>query len=130
MRAIQHLYKKFGCYPMRVEELENAKSLGFLRKRYKDPINRERATGQEKDFKFLHQTDVSLNNGPVLGQIPGQAPGQGTPRGVQGGPQAAALGALAAPPGGVQQTATAAAQTPATADSNNSTAERNSSSPR
>jgi len=129
MRAIQHFYKKFGRYPMRVEELENTNNLRFLRKRYKDPINRERATGQEKDFKFLHQTDVSLNNGPVLGQIPGQAPGQGTPGGVQGGPQAAALGALAAQPGGVQQTVTAAAQTPATGDSSNSNAEGNSSSP-
>src|SRR5712692_12100035 len=110
MRAIQHFYKKFGRYPMRVEELENTNNLRFLRKRYKDPINRERATGQEKDFKFLHQTDVSLNNGPVLGQIPGQAPGQGTLGGVQGGQQAAALGALAAPPGGVQQTVSSGAQ--------------------
>src|SRR5712692_8471113 len=112
MRAIQHFYKRLGRYPMRIEELESTNNLRFLRKRYKDPVNRDRATGQEKDFKFLHQTDISLNNGPVLGQIPGQAPGQGTLGGVQGGPQAAALGALAAQPGVVQQTATAAAQTP------------------
>ena len=129
MRAIQHFYKRLGRYPMRVEELENTNNLRFLRKRYKDPVNRDRATGQEKDFKFLHQTDISLNNGPVLGQIPGQAPGQGALGGVQGGPQAAALGALAAQPGGVQQTVTAAAQTPATGDSSNSNAEGNSSSP-
>src|SRR6266478_7309062 len=112
MRAIQHFYRKFGRYPMRVEELENTNNQRFLRKRYKDPINRDRATGQEKDFKFLHQTDVSLNNGPVLGQIPGQPPGQSRLGGVQGGPQAAALGALAAQPGGMQQTG-AGAQTPA-----------------
>jgi type II secretory pathway pseudopilin PulG len=129
MRAIQHFYKRLGRYPMRVEELENTNNLRFLRKRYKDPVNRDRATGQEKDFKFLHQTDISLNNGPVLGQIPGQAPGQGALGGVQGGPQAAALGALAAQPGGVQQTATAAAQTPATGDSSNSNAEGNPNSP-
>src|SRR5260370_16594683 len=129
MREIQQFYKKFGRYPMRVEELENTNNLRFLRKRYKDPSNRERGMGPEKDLKFLHKTDVSLDNGPVLGQIPGQSPGQGTLGGVQGGPQAAALGALAAQPGGVQQTVTAAAQTPATGDSSNSNAEGNSSSP-
>src|SRR6266849_3561178 len=129
MRAIQHFYKRLGRYPMRIEEFESTNNLRFLRKRYKDPVNRDRATGQEKDFKFLHQTDISLNNGPVLGQIPGQATGQGTLGGVQGGPQAAALGALAAQPGGVQETATAAAQTPATGDSSNSNAEGNPNPP-
>jgi type II secretory pathway pseudopilin PulG len=73
MRAIQHFYKKFGRYPTRVEELENTNNLRFLRKRYKDPINRDPATGKERDFKFLHQTDIHLNIGPVLGQAPGQS---------------------------------------------------------
>src|SRR5271157_126441 len=85
MRAIQHFYKKFGRYPARVEELENTNNLRFLRKRYTDPMSVDRATGKEKDFKFLHQADISLNNGPVLGQVPGQTgltgqnglPGQG-----------------------------------------------------
>jgi type II secretory pathway pseudopilin PulG len=72
MRAIQHFYKKFGRYPSRVEELENTNNLRFIRKLYKDPINRDPATGKEKDFKLLHQMDISLNNGPVL---PGQTPG-------------------------------------------------------
>ena len=71
MRAIQHFYKKFQRYPTRVEELENTNNLRFLRKRYTDPMSRDRVTGKEKDFKFLHPTDISLNNGPVLGQIPG-----------------------------------------------------------
>lgn len=78
MRAIQHFYKKFQRYPTRVEELENTNNLRFLRKRYTDPMNRDRVTGKEKDFKFLHQQDISLNNGPVLGPTPGQ-PGAGTP---------------------------------------------------
>src|ERR1700732_1559485 len=79
MRAIQHFYKKFGRYPMRVEELESTNNLRFLRKRYKDPINKDPATGHEKDFKLLRQTDITLNNGPLPGQIPGQGgfPGQG-----------------------------------------------------
>ena len=53
MRAIQHFYKKFNRYPTRIEELENTNNLRFLRKRYKDPVNRD-AEGKEKDFKFLH----------------------------------------------------------------------------
>ena len=83
MRAIQHFYKKFGRYPMRIEELENTNNIRFIRKRYTDPINIDRATGKERDFKFLHQTDINLNVGPVLGQTPGQSlmPGQG---GLQG----------------------------------------------
>jgi type II secretory pathway pseudopilin PulG len=72
MRAIQHYYKKFGRYPSRIEELENTNNLRFLRKRYKDPL-----TG--KDFKILHMQDVTLNNGPVLGQVPGGQPGQNIP---------------------------------------------------
>src|SRR5208337_3640354 len=78
MRAIQHFYKKFQRYPTRVEELENTNNLRFLRKRYTDPMNRDPVTGKEKDFKFLHQQDISLNNGPVLGPTPGQ-PGASTP---------------------------------------------------
>jgi type II secretory pathway pseudopilin PulG len=96
MRAIQHFYKKFGRYPSRVEELENTNNLRFIRKPYKDPINRDPATGKERDFKLLHQTDISLNNGPVLGQIPGQVlPGQGGRQG-QGG-----LGGLGGMQGGL-----------------------------
>jgi len=84
MRAIQHFYKKFQRYPTRVEELENTNNLRFLRKRYTDPMNRDPVTGKERDFKFLHQTDISLNNGPVLGQTPGgQQPGGAQPNGLQ-----------------------------------------------
>ena len=67
MRAIQHYYKKFGRYPNKVEDLENTNNMRFLRKRYTDPMTRDPVTGKEKDFKFLHQQDISLNNGPVLG---------------------------------------------------------------
>jgi len=73
MRAVQHMYKKLGRFPTRFEDLENSNNIRFIRKRYKDPMTRDRKTGKEKDFKFLHQTDISLNNGPVLGQVPGQS---------------------------------------------------------
>jgi type II secretory pathway pseudopilin PulG len=104
MRAIQHFYKKFNRYPNRIEELENTNNLRFIRKRYTDPLNIDRTTGKEKDFKFLHQTDINLNVGPVLGQMPGQTglPGQS---GLQGQAGLAALqGALGAMQGGLQQT--------------------------
>lgn len=97
MRAIQHFYKKFQRYPSRIEELENTNNLRFLRKRYTDPMNRDPVTGKERDFKFLHQTDISLNNGPVLGQIPGGAQ-----------------------PGGQQPTSSPGAQSQASGDSGNS----------
>jgi type II secretory pathway pseudopilin PulG len=140
MRAIQHFYKKFGRYPMRVEELENTNNLRFLRKRYKDPINRDPATGQEKDFKLLHQTDITLNNGPLLGQTPGQnlLPGQGGPQGpgALGGPQQGglgglqgALGAFGAQPGGLQQTGSAGTQNLAGGDSGNSSGNASSGNP-
>ncbi|MGB6387830.1 MAG: hypothetical protein WBE45_05380 [Terriglobales bacterium] len=82
-RAIQHFYKKFGRYPSRLEELENTNNIRFLRKRYTDPVNINKKTGKELDFKLLHQQDIMLNNGPVLG---GQTPGQGA-FGGQGGTQ-------------------------------------------
>jgi len=110
MRAIQHFYKKFGRYPNTVEELQNTNNLRFIRKRYTDPLNVDRATGKEKDFKFLHQTDINLASGPVLGQIPGlnTPSGQSGLQG-QGGLQgqaglAAVQGVLGAMQGGIQQT--------------------------
>jgi type II secretory pathway pseudopilin PulG len=120
MRAIQHFYKKFGRYPTRVEELESTNNLRFLRKRYTDPVNIDKATGKEKDFKFLHQQDISLNSGMVLGQTPGtnlqggasslmggSASGQsglggaGAFGGGQGG--VGSIGGFGAQPGGLQQ---------------------------
>jgi type II secretory pathway pseudopilin PulG len=121
MRAIQHFYKKFGRYPTRVEELESTNNLRFLRKRYTDPVNIDKTTGKEKDFKFLHQQDISLNSGMVLGQTPGTnlqggassliggGPGQsgfggaGAFGGGQGGP--GSLGGVGAQPGGLRTTA-------------------------
>jgi type II secretory pathway pseudopilin PulG len=80
MRAIQHYYRKLGRYPTRIEDLENTNNVRFLRKRYTDPLSIDPATHKEKDFKLLHQQDIALNNGPVLGQ----PTGQGAP-GAQGG---------------------------------------------
>jgi type II secretory pathway pseudopilin PulG len=125
MRAIQHFYKKFGRYPNRVEELENTNNLRFLRKRYTDPINVDKVTGKEKDFKFLHQQDISLNNGPVLGAAPGQSGpgGQNAFGGAQGGPLA--QGAF----GGAQPGANSGSPAAATGNSSNSSDDEDDSKP-
>jgi type II secretory pathway pseudopilin PulG len=131
MRAIQHYYRKYNRYPASIEQLEDTNHLRFLRKRYTDPMNRDPATGKERDFKILHQTDIMLNNGPVLGQIPGPTgnPVPGGPQGglgsTQGGLNAlqGGLAALGAQTGGLQQTVT---PNPATGDA--SDAEGNSNS--
>src|SRR5213079_1562041 len=63
-RAVRRYVKKFGRYPMRVEELENTNNMRFLRKRYKDPV-----TGQ--DFKVLHLGEVQLAfGGGIAGATP------------------------------------------------------------
>ena len=82
-RAVRRYFKKFGRYPTRVEDLEGANNMRFLRKRYKDPI-----TG--KDFKLLHLGEVKIN---FQGGIPGAMP----PGGNAGGPAARPFGA----PGGL-----------------------------
>src|SRR5437667_11097777 len=66
-RAVRRYVKKFGRYPMRVEELENTNNMRFLRKRYKDPV-----TGQE--FKVLHLGEVQFAFG---GGIAGASPVNG-----------------------------------------------------
>jgi type II secretory pathway pseudopilin PulG len=118
MRAIQHYFKKYNSYPTSIEQLEDTNHLRFLRRRYTDPMNRDPATGKERDFKILHQTDVMLNNGPVLGQMPRQSGPQGGLNALQGG-----LAALGEQMGGLQQTVT---QNAATGDA--SDAEGNSNS--
>src|SRR5438874_3678212 len=96
-RAIKNYYRKFGRYPTRIEDLESTNHLRFLRKRYRDPMNRDPGTGKEKDFKFLHLTDVqtSFNTGPANGLVPvanmpGQVLGQSGPAGTNGDTSAAA----------------------------------------
>ncbi len=42
----QGLLKKFGRYPTRIEDLESTNNLRFLRRRYKDPLNRDKKTGK------------------------------------------------------------------------------------
>jgi type II secretory pathway pseudopilin PulG len=80
-RAIQHYYKKFGRYPTKIEDLESANNLRFLRKRYKDPTNCR--AGKCQDFKLLHFGEVKLtfSGGIGGGTIPGASPA-GSPGGL------------------------------------------------
>jgi type II secretory pathway pseudopilin PulG len=121
MRAIQHFYKKFNRYPSRVEELENTNNLHFLRKRYTDPMSRDPKTGKEKEFRYLHQQDIALNNGPVLPGQPGPG-GQGGSQGQGGfgGSAPGGFGGLGSQTGGLQQTGGAGGQPPASSDPSNS----------
>ena len=90
-RAIRAYYKKFGRYPTKLEDLENANNLRFLRKRYKDPI-----TGQ--DFKLLHFGEVQLSFSGGMGgaTIPGANPIGGN-GGLNGGMNGGLSGGLNGP---------------------------------
>jgi type II secretory pathway pseudopilin PulG len=93
--AIRKYVRKFGQYPVSLDQLEKANNTRFLRKRYKDPF-----TGKD-DWHLLHQGEVQINmatagtNTPVSGgsgQIgssigqPGGLPGSniGQPSGMMG----------------------------------------------
>jgi len=108
MRAIKRYYKKFNRYPARVEELENTNNLRFIRKRYKDPLFKDR------DFKLIRLGDPGLNMLGMggIGQNPAlQLPGQNVP------PPAPGLG-----PGSPQQPGSK----PPAADSENAEAQDDS----
>jgi len=64
-RAIKKFYKKFGRYPISIEQLQNTNNIRFLRQKYKDPI-----TG--KDFRLLHFGEVKLEP-----KAPGSSTGPG-----------------------------------------------------
>lgn len=56
-RAIRNYYRKFGTYPLSVEQLENTNHIRFLRKRYRDPMT-------SSDFRLLHAGEVQLSVTP------------------------------------------------------------------
>ncbi len=66
-RAIRKYYKKFGRYPTSLDQLDNTNNLRFIRKRYKDPVNKN------ADFKLLHFGEVQM--GFAAGIAGGVAPG-------------------------------------------------------
>ncbi len=72
-RAIRAYYKKFGRYPVKIEDLENTNRQRFLRKRYKDPLNCKES--KCADFKLLHFGEVQMTLSAMGGGvIPGATP--------------------------------------------------------
>ncbi len=71
-RAIRAYYRKFGRYPVKLEDLENTNDIRFLRKRYKDPENCK--NGKCADFKLLHFGEVQMALSMGGGAIPGATP--------------------------------------------------------
>lgn len=80
-RAIRAYYKKFGRYPTKLDDLDNTNNLRYLRKHYKDPLNKN------QDFRLLHygEQGVTLGGGFSIGggSIPGATPA-GSPSGLNG----------------------------------------------
>ena len=56
-RAIRNYYRRFGTYPLNLDQLDETNHIRFLRRRYKDPM-----TGG--DFRLLHIGEVQLNFRP------------------------------------------------------------------
>lgn len=69
--AIRKFFRKFGRYPLSIDQLENTNNMRFLRKRYKDPF-----TGKD-DWRLLHPGEVQVALNPNPG-APGQPIGQTT----------------------------------------------------
>lgn len=72
-RAIRTFYRKFGRYPVKIEDLESTNNIRFLRKRYKDPLSCSK--GKCDDFKLLHFGEVQMAMSGFGGSsIPGATP--------------------------------------------------------
>lgn len=73
VRAIQLYYRKFGHYPMSIDQLEKTSNIRFLRRRYADPI-----TGKE-DFRTIpvgqNKTTVKTFFGQPLAGVAGGGAG-------------------------------------------------------
>src|SRR5215471_9521054 len=73
--AIKKYFRKFGRYPVSLDQLENTNNMRFLRKRYKDPF-----TGKD-DWRLLHPGEVQLNAATGAAMVPGQPMPFGQPMG-------------------------------------------------
>ena len=103
-RAIRRFYRKFGRYPMRLEELESTNNVRFLRKRYSDPI-----TGTE-EWRLIRVGQAKLK--PRLFGMGAAAASPGLP--TPGAPSTAALGGVLGQPGAPQATPASGPAAPGT----------------
>jgi type II secretory pathway pseudopilin PulG len=99
-RAIQLFYRKYRTYPQNLDDLETARNMRFLRRRYKDPL-----TG--KDWRLVHV-------GPG-GQLTDSAIQQPNPLQNGNGTSASGTGAQGAGAAGTGAFGSTTAPTPAAA---------------
>ena len=66
-RAIKLYYKKFGAYPISLDQLENTNNIRFLRKKYPDPF-----TGKP-DWRMIHVGEAKVLPTGLFGQPLGVA---------------------------------------------------------
>jgi type II secretory pathway pseudopilin PulG len=66
-RAIKRYYKKFGHYPVSLEQLEDTNHLRFLRRRYKDPMT------ESGEWRLIHVGEAKVVPKAALGPLPGQS---------------------------------------------------------
>src|ERR1700730_16427461 len=98
-RAIQLYYRKFGHYPVSIDELLDSNHLRFLRRKYVDPM-----TGKQ-DWRLIHvgQAQTMRTGAPSQVGIPagqaGQNAGPTDPNSLFGGSSA---GGTAPGPAGLQ----------------------------
>jgi type II secretory pathway pseudopilin PulG len=77
VRGIRLFYRKFGRYPLRLEELENTNRIRFIRKRYKDPMT----SGGE--WRLIHYGEAQLTPLTSAPLLPGATtPGASAAPGV------------------------------------------------
>ncbi|MGC2510908.1 MAG: hypothetical protein WA430_10100, partial [Acidobacteriaceae bacterium] len=88
-RAIQLYYRKFGAYPMSMDQLKETNQVRFLRQQYIDPM-----TGK-KDWKLLHLGQVQMTTLGFFGQVV-QAGGAMPVAGMPGANGTTATGMLGA----------------------------------
>jgi len=78
-RAIRMFYRKFGRYPVRLEELEKTNNIRFLRRRYKDPMT------PSGDWRLIHYGEAQLTLPGAAPLLPGATtPGSPTTTGSSG----------------------------------------------
>jgi type II secretory pathway pseudopilin PulG len=118
-RAIRHYYKRFGRYPLSLDDLKNTNNLRFLRKPYKDPI-----TGQ--DFKLLHFGEVKLTFGP--GIAGGVAPGANPVGGLNSDKSASSNSSSGQNQRGTQQSSNSADQSSSSSSGSDNSSSSSSSS--
>jgi len=89
-RAIQLFYRKYKTYPQNLDDLETARNIRFLRRRYKDPL-----TG--KDWRLVHVgpggnlTDSAIQPANPAQNGPNGTNASGTGAGGTGQPAGAAV---------------------------------------